>query len=232
MQFDTPLAEGSLLRREKRFLAHVRLEDGRHVVAHCPNTGSMRGCLGDAWPVRLSPSRSPRRKLSWTLEMVHNGSCWIAVNTQRANRLAAEGICNGTVRELAHWPSLRREVVTGDGHRLDLRLENGSRHCWVEVKSVTMVDDAGRYAFPDAVTTRGRAHLRTLEQLRAAGDRAVMLFVILRSDGHRFAPAAAIDPAYAEALRAARDSGVEVLAYRAKVSPEEMRVVERVEVEV
>jgi sugar fermentation stimulation protein A len=232
MRFATPLAHATLLEREKRFLAHVRLDDGRRVVAHCPNTGSMRGCLGDGWPVRLSPARSPRRKLSWTLEMVHNGSCWIAVNTQRANQLAAEGIRDGTVRELAHWPSLRREVSTGDGHRLDLRLEDGPRRCWVEVKSVTMVDAAGRFAFPDAVTRRGRAHLETLAALRRNGDHAALLFVILRSDGHRFAPAADIDPAYAETLRTVRDDGVEVLAYRAEVSPEELRLVEKVDVEI
>lgn len=231
MRFDPPLVAGHLLRREKRFLAHVRLMDGRQVVAHCPNTGSMRGCLGDDWPVRLSPARSLRRKLAWTLEMVHNGRCWVAVNTQRANQLAAEGIQNGTVRELSHWSSLRREVSTGEGHRLDLRLEDGPRRCWVEVKSVTMVDADGRYAFPDAVTRRGLAHLATLESLRRAGDHAALLFVVLRSDGDRFAPAADIDPAYAAALRRVWDGGVVVLAYRAEVSPEEMGVVERVEVE-
>lgn len=232
MRFDPPLVAGRLLRREKRFLAHVRLSDGRQVVAHCPNTGSMRGCLGDRWPVRLSAARSTRRKLAWTLEMVHNSLCWIAVNTHRANHLAAAAIGDGTVPELAGWPSLRREVVTDDGRRMDLRLEDGRRRCWIEVKSVTMVDAAHRYAFPDAVTTRGRAHLEALERLRAAGDRSVLLFIVMRSDGHGFAPAADIDPAYAAALRRARDRGVAVLAYRAEVSPEEMRVVERVEVEV
>jgi sugar fermentation stimulation protein A len=232
MRFDPPLVAGHLLHREKRFLVHVRLSDGRQVVAHCPNTGSMRGCLGDGWPVRLSAAASRRRKLAWTLEMVHDSRCWIAVNTHRANHLAAAAIGDGTVSELAGWPSLRREVVTDGGRRLDLRLEDDSRRCWVEVKSVTMVDAAGRYAFPDAVTRRGLAHLETLASLRRHGDHAAMLFIILRSEGHRFAPAADIDPAYAAALRRARDRGVEVLAYRAEVSPEELRVVERVEVEV
>ena len=232
MRFDPPLVAGRLIRREKRFLAHVRLDDGRRVVAHCPNTGSMRGCLGDGWPVRLSPAPSGRRKLAWTLEMVHDSRCWIAVNTHRANALAASGIGNGTVTELAGWPSMRREVATEHGRRLDLCLENATRRCWVEVKSVTMVDAAGRYAFPDAVTRRGLAHLETLNSLRRDGDRAAVLFVILRSDGDRFAPAADIDPAYAETLRRVRDRGVEVLAYRADVSPEELRLVERVEVEV
>lgn len=232
MRFDPPLVAGRLLRREKRFLAHVRLEDGRRVIAHCPNTGSMRGCLGDGWPVRVSPAPAGRRTLEWTLEMVHNSRCWIAVNTHRANTLAASAIADGTVTELAGWPSMRREAATGHGRRLDLCLEDGERRCWVEVKSVTMVDAAGRYAFPDAVTRRGLAHLETLESLRRAGDGSALLFVILRSDGDRFAPAADVDPAYAEALRRVRRLGVEVLAYRADVSPEEMRVVERVEVEV
>ncbi len=232
MRFDPPLVAGHMVGREKRFLAHVRLEDGRRTIAHCPNTGSMRGCLGDGWPVRVSPARAAHRKLAWTLEMVHNSRCWIAVNTQRTNTLAASAIADGTVTELAGWPSMRREVATDHGRRLDLCLEDGERRCWVEVKSVTMVDAAGRYAFPDAVTRRGLAHLETLASLRRAGDRAALLFVILRSDGHRFTPAADVDPAYADGLRRARDRGVEVLAYRSDVSPQELRLVERVEVEV
>ena len=209
MNYDR-LIPGSLLRRYKRFLADVELEDGSVATAHCPNSGSMQGCFGEGWPVRLSRSENPRRKY----------------------RLAAAVISDGTVIELAGYESLRREVAAGEHSRIDFLLENPGRRCWVEVKNVTMVDDCGRYAFPDAVTSRGLKHLWQLAALAAAGDRAVMLFVIQRSDGDRFSPARDIDPAYADGLDEVSRSGVEVLAYTAQISPESNTLSEPVPVEI
>ena len=231
MRFDRALVPGRLLHRFKRFLADVELGDGTITTVHCPNSGSMRGCLGEGWPVMLSRSDNPKRRLPLTWEMVHNGRCWTGVNTHLANRLAVEAIAAGTIGELQGYGSVRREVAYGEASRVDILLESGDARCYVEVKNVTMVDDAGRYAFPDAVTARGRKHLEELWRMVEKGYRGVMLFVIQRSDGEGFAPAADIDPAYTDALRRAADRGVELLAYRAQVTPEEIRVVERVRVE-
>lgn len=226
-----PLTPGRLIRRSKRFLADVELDGGSLVTAHCPNPGSMKTCLGDGWPVLLSTSDNPKRKLRYTWELVHNGTCWIGINTHRSNRIAEQGIRAGTIAELDEFDELRREVRHGERSRLDLTLERGGRRTWIEVKNVTLVDGRGRYAFPDAVTTRGAKHLAELSRAVAAGDRAVMLYLIQRSDGNGLTVADDIDPAYGEALRRALDAGVEVLAYRAEVTPEEIRVVERVPVE-
>jgi sugar fermentation stimulation protein A len=163
--------------------------------------------------------------------MVHNGRCWIGINTHLANHVAAEGIASGIVGELNGYDSARREVPYGGGSRIDILLEKPAGRCYVEVKNVTMVDGRARYAFPDAVTDRGRKHLAELESMVRQGHRAVMLFLIQRSDGHGFTPAADIDPAYSKALHRAVDSGVEALAYRADVTPEDITIVERVEVE-
>ncbi len=214
-----PLLAGTFLRRYQRFLVDVLLPDGSTLTAHCPNSGSLRSCTAPGWPVRLSDSANPRRKLRFTWEMIHNGRCWIGINTHRANALAAEAITAGRIPELAGYGSLRREVRYGERSRVDLLLEEGGRRCWVEVKNVTLVDDAGRFAFPDAPTERGRRHLAELTARVAEGDRAVMLFVIQRDDGSVFVPAGDIDPAYARALRAAHAAGVEVLAWRAEVTP-------------
>jgi sugar fermentation stimulation protein A len=244
MRFDTPLVAGRLVRRYRRFLADVRLSDGSLITAHCPSSGSMRTCLGEGWPVRLRPNDSPRRKHRYTLEMLHNGTCWIAVDTQLANRLVAEAIRNGTISELAGYSRLRTEVRTGTS-RLDLLLSGrpgtgaeapverrgepaAERLCYVEIKTVTMLDATGRYAFPDAVTERGRRHLGELVRLVGDGHRAVILYLVLRSDGHGFAIAGDIDPAYRAATAEALAAGVEPLVYRAEVSPEEIRVRDRI----
>lgn len=226
------LVSGHLLCRSKRFLADVELDDGSVTTVHCPNSGSMKGCLGERWPVRLSRSENPRRTYPLTWELVHNGRCWIGINTHLANLLAAEAIENGTIAELADYESLRREVATGGNSRIDIVLERTGERCWVEVKNVTFVDDRGRYAFPDAITSRGLKHLRELTGLAARGDRAVMLFVVQRSDGAGFAPARNIDPDYADGLERASRSGVEVLAYRARTRPESNVLVEPVAVEI
>lgn len=238
MRFEEPLVEGRLRRRYKRFLADVELAGGETVTAHCPNSGSMKTCVGEGWPVRLSRATNPRRKLAWTLEMVHNGETWIGVNTQLANRIAAEAVETGRVPGLDSATGLRREVPYGHGSRIDLLVERtGGERIWVEVKNVTMIApraDGGRpdYVFPDAVTRRGRKHMDELAAVAGAGeDRALVLFLVQRADGARFRPADEIDPAYGEALRDAARAGVEIIACRAEVTPEGIEVVDSVPVD-
>lgn len=230
MRFSAPLLGGHLIRRYKRFLVDVRLDDGSEVTAHCPNSGRMTACIGEGWPVRLSQSDNPRRKLPYTLEMVHNGSCWIGVHTGRANAVVREAVEAGDVPELGGYDAIRPEVAYGRGSRIDLLLSRGSSRCFVEVKSTTLVDGRGAYLFPDAVTERGRRHLHELAEQAAAGDRAVVLFLIQRGDGAFFRPAVEVDPAFDRALRDAVAGGVEVLAYRAAVSPQGIAVRDRVAV--
>ena len=225
MRFDPPLIPATLVRRYQRFLADVRLTDGRTVTVHCPNSGAMTGCLGEGWPARLSSSDNPRRRHAHTLEMVHNGRCWIGVHSARANRLAEEAVHGGMVSELAGATEVRREQRLGERSRIDLVVTRADGTCYVEVKSVTLVDDRGRYAFPDAVTDRGRRHLDDLTEHAAGGGRAAMLYVIQRSDGAGFTTADAVDPEYGAALRRAAAAGVKVMAYRAEVSPEGIEIV-------
>ncbi len=230
MRFPEPLLGGRLIRRYKRFLADVRLDDGAVVTAHCPNSGRMTACVGEDWPVRLSHSDNPRRKLPYTLEMVHNGQCWIGVHTGRANAVVREAIEAGSVPELSGYPTIRPEVKYGTGSRIDLLLASEAGQCFVEVKSTTLVDGRGAFLFPDAVTDRGRRHLHELRERAAAGDRAVVFFLVQRSDGDFFRPAAEVDAAFDRALREAVAGGVEALAYRAEVSPAGISVCEPVPV--
>ncbi len=219
MKFDPALETGTVVKRYKRFLADIRLADGSVVTAHCPNSGSMKSCWAEGWRALLSVSDNPRRKLRFTWEMVHNGQCWIGINTQIPNVIAAEAITAGRIPELTGYAELRREVKYGQNSRVDIVARNGETECYIEVKNVTLVDDEGYYAFPDAVTERGRKHLRELMKVVRNGHRGVMLFVIQRSDGTGFRAARDIDPEYAKALRKAHRAGVEILAYLARVTP-------------
>lgn len=222
LRFPSPLIPGTLLKRYKRFLADVRLADGTVVTAHCPNPGAMTGYAEPGLAVRLSLSANPGRKLAHTLELVHNGACWIGVHAALANAVVEEALRAGAVRELAGYGEIRREVACGASSRVDFRLQGPAGPCWLEVKSVTWLGGDGCYGFPDAVTARGLRHLADLGDMAEAGQRAAVLFLIQRCDGGAgaFRAAAEVDPAYARGLAAARRRGVEVLPYLAKVGEE------------
>lgn len=227
MRFDPPLIPGQLIQRYKRFLADVQLDTGEVVTAHCPNPGSMKSCQAPGWDVRLSYSPSPKRKLAYTLEMVHNGEVWISVNTSRTNSLVKEALDAKKIPELADYTQIRPEVKYGEKSRVDFVLSQaGHPDCYLEVKQVSLrLDDD--LAFPDAVSERARKHLGDLLAVQAQGARAVLLFVLSRGDGVHFRAAHEIDPAYAQALAAAQEQGLEVLVYRAEVSPEGVGIGER-----
>ena len=229
MILEKPVLTGSLLKRYKRFLADVVLDDGTVITAHCPNTGRMTTCAEPGYRVALSDSGNPKRKYRYTWELVHNGDCWICVNTGRANEIAFEAVSKDWIPELAGYDEVIREQKFGNS-RFDLLLKTGENLCYVEVKNVTLLAEDGTYAFPDAVTERGRKHLNELIDVVNAGHRAVMLFVIPRSDGSGFRAAHEIDPKYAEALKNAAACGVELHAWQAEVSPDGLRLCRQVEI--
>lgn len=231
MRFPTPLVEGRLLRRYKRFLADVRLETGQQVTAHCPNPGSMISCLVEGGLVLLSRSDDPRRKLAWTWELAKVGRTWVLINTARANRVVEEALLAGRVEPLRGYPEVRAEVPFGEGSRADFRLRGpGLPDCFVEVKSMTLAEGRGSY-FPDSVTLRGQRHLEELEREVARGHRAVLLFLVSRADTEVARPAENIDPDYADLLRRAAARGVEVLAYRNRCRRDGLRLERRLPVD-
>jgi sugar fermentation stimulation protein A len=224
-----PLIAATLIKRYKRFLADVTLEDGSIITVHCPNSGSMKGCATPGSRVYLSRSAITTRKYPYTWELVEADGCWAGINTGLPNRLVHEAIADGTVTELQGYDTVRQEVPYGEHSRIDLLLEGSRPRCYVEVKNVTLVED-GRALFPDAVTTRGQKHLNELMRVVREGDRGVIFFTVQRSDGNTVAPADRIDPEYGRLLRLALANGVEALAYRALVTPEEIRLTERLAV--
>lgn len=224
MHFPHPLQQGTLIKRYKRFLADIRLADGREITIHCPNSGSMRGCSKPGSSVCYSHSENPKRKYPHTLEMVHNGKTWIGVNTMRTNGIVAEAIENKQIKELNTFDTIRREIKTSAGSRLDLLLESRNKNIYIEVKNCSLAED-GRALFPDAVTARGTKHLRELERLVGDGHNGIIFFLVQRLDCDIFSPAAAIDPVYTATLAEVHRKGVEILAYQARVRPESIEVV-------
>jgi len=220
MKFRKQLVHGTLIRRYKRFLADVILDDGSVVIAHCTNTGTMRSCLEKDAEVWLTPVDDPNRKTRFTWEMILIDGSWVGINTSHPNALAVQWISKGLIPGLEGLVGLKREQKWEDS-RFDIygEEEDGGQDCFIEVKNVSL-REGNMALFPDAVTTRGRKHLLTLIRVKKAGKRAVMLYVVQRTDVSLFAPARKIDPDYAAALDEAIRCGVEVFVAQAKLSPE------------
>lgn len=216
-----PWQEARLLRRYKRFLADVRLSDGSEQTIHCPNTGSMKNCLLPDSPCWFSTSDNPKRKYPHTWEVATTpGGHLAGINTGRANALVERAIERGLIAELRGYGQLRREVRYGEEKsRVDFLLSGDAGDCYVEVKSVTLMEEEGHGCFPDAVSERGSRHLRELQTIADRGHRAVLLFCVQHTGVRRVTPADHIDPVYGETLRRAASAGVQVLAYGADIDP-------------
>ncbi|WP_020591996.1 DNA/RNA nuclease SfsA [Kiloniella laminariae] len=221
MIFATPLIQGTLIKRYKRFLADIKLTDGTIVTAHTTNTGSMLTLVEPGSPVWLSESDNPKRKLKYTWEIGSTGPTAVGVNTAVPNLLVFEEITKGKVESLTGYSTIKREVKYGKNSRIDVFLQQEDRaDCYVEVKSVTLSRKPGVAEFPDAVSSRGTKHLEELGDMVEQGHRAVMFYLAQRGDCTDFTTAGDIDPVYAEALKQAIKRGVEVLAYSCLVGPE------------
>jgi sugar fermentation stimulation protein A len=213
------LIKGKLVKRYKRFLADIILENGEEITAHVPNSGAMTSCIEPNCDVWISFHDNPKRKLKYTLELTKMGENLICTNTGVANKIAIEAIQNGVIKELQGYTSLKPEQKYGQNSRIDILLENQNQKCYVEVKSVSLkIDDY--LAFPDSITSRGTKHLNELCDMVKDGHRAVMLYVIQRTDDLPFRLACEIDKKYCEVFKEVTKQGVEVLLYQSSINYE------------
>jgi len=233
MRYLLPLIEGYLVRRIRRFLADVTVE-GRLLTVHCPNSGSMAGLLDSGNRVRISGPYLGTRKYAYTLEQIQitrpdGRKIWVGINTMVPNLLVHEILKARRLPELKNYSTIGKEVKLGDHSRIDFRCEGvGLSPCWIEVKNVTSLlldptrkshlNEGNIAVFPDSVTTRGAKHLHELMGRVALRERAMMLYVIQRSDAELFSPAPCCDPNYTKELLRAQTAGVEVLAIRARIT--------------
>lgn len=225
MKFSTPLLTGTLIKRYKRFLADVKLDSGEIVTAHCANPGSMIGLKDEGARVWLSTNDNPKRKLKYSWELLEvdlgRGPHLVGINTNHPNAIVAQAITEGRISELTGYGCLRREVKYGKNSRIDILLSDEDKpDCYVEIKNVHLMRQAGFAEFPDSVTARGKKHLNELSDYVKKGYRCVMFYLIQRTDAETFSLARDIDPDYALTFDKAIDAGVEVYAYSCTISPE------------
>lgn len=236
MDFVEPLIEGRLIKRYKRFLADVELSDGSIITVHCPNTGSMKRCQQERARVWISDSHNDKRKYRHTWELVEvDGRHLACINTNLPNKLVGEAIENGLIKELLGYSNQKAEVKYGEKSRIDWLLSKSNSDdidelCYVEVKNVTLLEEDGIGYFPDAVTDRGRKHLYELANMVEQGHRGVLLFCVSHTGIDQVSPALHIDSKYSQALAEVIAAGVEVIAYKTEISPQFIKLKEKVSV--
>jgi sugar fermentation stimulation protein A len=222
-----PLTPGRFLQRDNRFRVVVEV-DGRETAAHLPNSGRLGELLTPGREVRLASMPNPRRKTPYDLKLVRYAGVWVSVDARLPNPLFAEAFRRGHLPGFEGYAELHPEVTLDDvqrpdarASRIDFLLTGPAGRCWVETKSVTLVE-AGVARFPDAPTGRGRRHLEALVRAVEWGDQAAVIFVVQRPDARAFEPHAVADPLFAQTLHRAQTAGVTVLAHRCCVSEDEI----------
>ena len=222
MRFQTALVPARLIRRYKRFLADVVLEaDGREVTAHCPNPGAMLGLADEGMRVWLEPNDDPKKKLKFGWRLVELGDAMAGIDTAVPNRVVGEALRAGVVAEVADYTGVKAEVKYGKNSRVDFLLTaDGKPDLYLEVKNVHLKREGDLAEFPDCVTTRGAKHLQELSDMVALGHRAVMFYLVQRTDCRRFDLARDLDPTYGMAFDEARAAGVEVICYGTLITTE------------
>jgi sugar fermentation stimulation protein A len=227
MRFATPLVSARLIRRYMRFLSDMELEDGSVVKAHCPNPGSMRGLKDEGIRVWIEGNDDPKKKLDWGWRLIELDDAFVGIDTGAANGIVAEALSNG-IADLGGYETIRPEVKYREKSRVDFLLSaEGRRDCYLEVKSVTLSREKGLAEFPDSVTARGAKHLGDLAAMVEQGHRAVLLFLVQRTDCTHVTLATDLDPTYAAAFTSALAAGVEVMCFDCTISPEGISLANR-----
>lgn len=217
MKFSSPLVPAKFQKREKRFFAHCTLNDGSPVVAHCANSGSMKGNLeagSEAWLLDFGPDHEKTgKKLRYKWMMINSSGVRVVIDTHLANKIVEEALEKGLVKGCSQ--TFEREKTYKDS-RFDFSFpeEEG----FLEVKSVSMGNQE-EASFPDAVTERGQKHLRDLMDLRREGKPAKLLFLIMRENVKKMRIADWVDPEYGRLVKEAKQAGVEFLVYSIKIQP-------------
>ncbi|NNK15665.1 MAG: DNA/RNA nuclease SfsA [Sulfitobacter sp.] len=228
MRFQTDLVPARLIRRYKRFLADCTLEDGREVVAHCANPGSMMGLAEPGTKIWLEPNDDPKKKLKYGWRLIdHENGHFTGVDTSLPNKAVRAALEAREIAALAAYTTVKPEVKYGTNSRVDFLLSAADQpDAYVEVKSVTLRREADLAEFPDSVTARGAKHMAELAEVARAGHRAVLLYLVQRTDCTHVTLAADIDPTYAAAHEAATQAGVETLCIGTHITPQGVTIAE------
>ena len=229
MKFTKSLIKGKLVKRYKRFFADIKLNQ-ETIIAHCPNTGSMMGLLDEGNEVFVSKNDDPKRKLKYTLEIIKVKKNLVGVNTHFANKIAFHGLSNNLVKEVKNANNIKPEVFFDKETRFDFLVEKDNQKTFVEVKNVTLSRKDKLAEFPDAVTSRGSKHLKTLIEATKKGYKTYLLFLVQIQGVTDFKIAKDIDKEYYENYKLAKKAGVKFLAYRCKISSKEIKIEKKIKI--
>ena len=229
MKFTKALIKGKFLKRYKRFFAYIKVNK-EIIIAHCPNTGSMMGLLNennDAWVLK---NEDPKRKLKYTLQILKTSKNVIGVNTHLANKLVHEGLQNNTLLEFKNLDKIVTEKFYNKETRFDFLVEKNKKKIFIEVKNVTLIRDGETSEFPDAITTRGSKHIKTLMDAHKKGYECYVLFLVQIENCKYFRIAKDIDNEYYENYKLAKKSGVKFIAYNCKVGSKEIKIDKKIKI--
>ena len=229
MKFTKALIKGKFLKRYKRFFTDIKVNKDI-IIAHCPNTGSMMGLLNennDAWVLK---NEDPKRKLKYTLQILKTSKNVIGVNTHLANKLVHEGLQNNTLLEFKNLDKIVTEKFYNKETRFDFLVEKNKKKIFIEVKNVTLIRDGKTSEFPDAITTRGSKHIKTLMDAHKKGYECYVLFLVQIENCKYFRIAKDIDNEYYENYKLAKKSGVKFIAYNCKVGSKEIKIDKKIKI--
>ena len=229
MKFTKALIKGKFLKRYKRFFADIKVNK-EIIIAHCPNTGSMMGLLNennDAWVLK---NEDPKRKLKYTLQIIKTSKNVIGINTHLTNKLVHEGLQNNTLLEFKNLDKIVTEKFYNKETRFDFLVEKNKKKIFIEVKNVTLIRDGKTSEFPDAITTRGSKHIKTLMDAQKKGYECYILFLVQIENCKYFKIANDIDNEYYENYKLAKKSGVKFIAYNCKVGPKEIKIDKKIKI--
>jgi|TARA_B110001450_G_C17615453_1_gene479087 sugar fermentation stimulation protein A len=229
MEFTKTLLKGKFVKRYKRFFVDIKLNK-ELITAHCPNTGSMMGLLDIGNEVFVSKNDDPKRKLKYTLEIIKAKKTLIGVNTHFANKIAYHGLSNNLIKELTNIEKIKPEVFYDEKTRFDFLIEKNNQKIFVEVKNVTLCRDKKIAEFPDAITSRGSKHLKTLIDATKKGYKTYLLFLVQIQNINNFRIAKDIDKEYYENYILAKKAGVNFLAYRCKIDSKEIKIEKKIKI--
>lgn len=218
------MVAGRFISRPNRFIAHVEI-DGQVQICHVKNTGRCKELLQSGCLVWCQRACNPNRKTQYDLITVKKGDRLINMDSQAPNIAAGQWLAGGGLGDIAQ---LRAETVHGDS-RYDFSFVKDGQLCFLEVKGVTLEQD-GICAFPDAPTARGVKHLKGLIRAAKEGYGTYVLFVIQMDQVKHLHPNDETDPEFADTLREAFQSGVQVLAVDCHITKDTMKIGNFVEV--
>ena len=220
MKLNYRLLEARFLDRPNRFLTRVEL-NGSVVESHLPDPGRLKELLKPGVRILLKKVNGENRRTQYSTQAVYDGDTLVSLNTLLPNKFTAHLLVEKKIDFLKEWSLFKKEVVFGK-HRFDFLLEKNKEFMYLEVKSVTLIENEIA-KFPDAITERGKNHVKCLGEMALDGIQTMVLFVVQRYDSIIFQPQWERDPKFSFELNKSVQNGMELRAIHLKMTKNKLQ---------